>query len=118
MIKKLITTNLVVLSWFFLWPLAILYCLSKQKNEIYQDIMADMKYRSTNLRGTSAVLYVLFLDKYYRNLFYYRLGAASLLTCWLWRGDNTFSITSLRIMGGGILHTPILNLSQRTIYRS
>lgn len=100
MIKKFITLSVVFVSWLLLWPLAILYWLSYQKHAIYQDTMADMKFRSANIKGTSAVLYVLLLDKYYRSLFYYRIGFLSLLVSWLWRGDNSFSITAKNIMGG------------------
>ena len=80
--------------------------------------MADMKFRSANITGTSAVLYVLLLDRYYRSLFYYRIGLPSILVCWLWRGDSSFSITAKNVMGGGILCAPILNVSQCTLYRS
>lgn len=118
MTKKFIAFSMVILSWFFLWPLAILYWLSNQKKTIYQDIMADMKFRSPDLRDTSAVLYVLLLDKYHRTLFYYRIGGSSLLVSWLWKADNSFNISSKQIMGGGILCAPILNLPQCTIYRS
>lgn len=63
--------------------------------------MADMKYRSANITGISAVLYVLLMDRYYRSLFYYRIGVMSYLVSWLWRGDNSFCITAKNIMGGG-----------------
>lgn len=62
--------------------------------------MADMKFRSAKITGTSAVLYLLLLDKYYRSLFYYRIRLPSLLVSWLWRGDSSFSITSNKIEGG------------------
>lgn len=98
--KKTIIIFLAFLAWFLLWPHAILYWLSKQKTYIYQDVLADMQFRSARITGTSAVLYVLLLDKYYRSLFYYRIGLPSLLVSWLWRGDNSFSITAERINGG------------------
>ena len=79
--------------------------------------MADMNFRSAKITGTSAVLYVLLLDKYYRLLFYYRIGLPSLLVSWLWRGDSSFSITAKSIMGG-VLCTPVLNVSKCTVYWS
>lgn len=116
--KKFTIYILVLTSWLLLWPHAILYLFSKQKRAIYEDTMADMKFRSANITGTSAVLYVLLLDRYYRSLFYYRIGIPSLLVSWLWRGDSSFSITAKSLMGGGILCAPILNVSQCTLYRS
>lgn len=119
MIKKLITSNLVILSWGLLWPHAILYCLSSQKDAIYKDTMADMNFRSAKIAGTSAVLYVLLLDKYYRSLFYYRIGLPSLLVSWLWKGDSSFSITAKSIMGGVFcVHPSSTYLNARYIGRN
>lgn len=98
--KRLIIYIIVTLSWLLLWPHAIMYRLSNQKQAIYEDTMADMKFRSANITGVSAVLYVLLLDRYYRSLFYYRIGLPSLLVSWLWRGDSSFSITAKSMMGG------------------
>ena len=100
MIKRIIIVVLVTISWLLMLPHAILYLLSSKKKEIYEDTMADMAFRSANITGISAVLYVLLLDRYYRSLFYYRIGFPSLLVSWLWRGDSSFSITAKNIMGG------------------
>lgn len=100
MIKRIILVVLVTISWLLMLPHAILYLLSSKKKEIYEDTMADMAFRSANITGISAVLYVLLLDRYYRSLFYYRIGFPSLLVSWLWRGDSSFSITAKNIMGG------------------
>lgn len=116
---RIIKTILITFSWVLFWPHAILFVLSKRKNEIYQDTMADMSHRSANITGVSAVLYVLLLDKYYRSLFYYRIGLASILVSWLWRGDNSFSITSGKI-GGGVfcVHPSSTYLNARYIGRN
>lgn len=100
MIKTVIIRILVALSWLLLWPHAILYWCSNQKQAIYEDTMADMNFRSANITGASAVLYVLLLDRFYRSLFYYRIGLPSLFVSWLWRGDSSFSITAKNVMGG------------------
>lgn len=97
--KNSLINSIIVFSWLLLWPHAILYLLSNQRKQIYEDIMADMKYRSANITGISAVLYVLLMDRYYRSLFYYRIGVMSYLVSWLWRGDNSFCITAKNIMG-------------------
>ena len=99
MIKRIIIVVLVTISWLLMLPHAILYLLSSKKKEIYEDTMADMAFRSANITGISAVLYVLLLDRYYRSLFYYRIGFPSFLVSWLWRGDSSFSITAKNIMG-------------------
>lgn len=88
-------------AWLFLWPIAILYIISEHRNEILQDMMTDMKYRKANFVGINAVLYVFLLDKYYRTLFYHRIGSVSFLVKWIWRGDSTFYPICQR-MGGGM----------------
>lgn len=97
MIKQKIA---LILSWLFMWPLIILYMSCSQKKEIKEDIDKDMSYRNATFTGLNALVYVLFLDKFYRTLFYYRVGKKSMLVKWLWRGDKSFSITSGMIEGG------------------
>lgn len=116
--KKMAIDMIVVMGWILFWPHAILYFFSARKKDIYEDAMRNMSFRSASITGTSAVLYVLLLDRYYRSLFYYRIGFPAFSVSWLWRGDSSFSITAKNIMGGGILCAPIFNLSQCTLYRS
>ena len=117
--KNSLINSIIVFSWLLLWPHAILYLLSNQRKQIYEDIMADMKYRSANITGISAVLYVLLMDRYYRSLFYYRIGVMSYLVSWLWRGDNSFSITAKNIMGGVFcVHPSSTYLNAHTIGRN
>lgn len=99
-LKKCIIRIVSIISWGLLWPCAIMYFFSKNREDIYRDIMANMKFRSAKLTGVSAVLYVLLQDRYYRTLFYYRVGYISLLIRWLWHGDNSFSISCPNIGGG------------------
>ena len=96
-IKNIIS---VVISWLVMWPHAILYLISPQKKVILEDVMADMAYRRAKITGISAVLYVLLLDKYYRTLFYYRIGKSSFWVSWLWRGSNTFYPLCKNMDGG------------------
>lgn len=65
-----------------------------------QDTMADMAKRHAHVTGVSAVLYVILLDKYYRKLFYHRIGNVSLLVSWLWKGSDTFHPICPQIGGG------------------
>lgn len=102
-----------------LWPQAILFLLSSHKKEIYEDTMRNMSFRNAKISGISAVLYVLLLDPYYRSLFYYRIGIPSFLLSWLWRGDNSFSITAQNIMGGVFcVHPSSTYLNAHTIGRN
>lgn len=101
--RKLI--NYVVV-WILLWPLAIAYKCSKNKEFIYADTMADMKHRKANFTGTTAVLYVFFLDRYYRTLFYHRLGVCSCIFSWIWRPNLTFFPVCHNLGGGCFLSHP------------
>lgn len=98
--KDKLVSSAIVISWLLFLPHAIFYLLSSQKKVIYEDTMRNMSFRRANITGLSAVLYVLMLDPYYRSLFYYRIGSPSYLLSWLWKGDNSFSITAKNIMGG------------------
>lgn len=98
--KDIFVNCLIVMGWLLLWPCAILFLVSTQKQAIYEDIMRNMSFRHAKVTGISAVLYVLLVDPFYRSLFYYRIGSPSYLLSWLWRGGSSFSITCGHIMGG------------------
>ena len=53
-------------------------------------------------------LYLIHTDRYFRNLFYYRIGPiASILISWYRPGDRYFKIPSFMSLGGGCLvHHP------------
>ena len=87
-------------AWLLLWPIALLYVMSKHRDDILQDMLADMKYRKANFTGINAVLYVFLLDKYYRTLFYHRIGSISYIVRWIWPGYNTFHPLCNNIGGG------------------
>lgn len=101
MIHKLIVYLISLLSWLLLWPMALMYIFSPKRDKIRKDIEANMRYRTADLKGITAVLYVLLLDKFYRKLFYHRVGIISYLVSWLWRGDCTFYPLCPN-MGGGV----------------
>lgn len=101
MTHKLIVYLISLLSWLLLWPMALMYIFSPERDKIRKDIEANMRYRTADLKGITAVLYVLLLDKFYRKLFYHRVGFISYLISWLWRGDSTFYPLCPN-MGGGI----------------
>ncbi|WP_083714669.1 serine acetyltransferase [Bacteroides bouchesdurhonensis] len=100
MMKTIATKIVFVISWLLMWPHAILCMLSPNKEEILKDIEKDMGFRSASFTRINALVYVLLLDKFYRTLFYYRIGKISILLSWLWRGDSSFCITSGKVGGG------------------
>ena len=91
-------------AWLLLWPIALLYVMSKHRDDILQDMLADMKYRNANFTGINAVLYVFLLDKYYRTLFYHRIGSISYIVRWIWPGYNTFHPLCNNIGGRFCIH--------------
>ena len=90
-----------VISWLLMWPHALLYLFSSNKKKILEDTYADMSYRRIKLSGITSVLYVILLDKFYRKLFYTRVGKASVLISWLWKGSDTF-FPICKNIGGGV----------------
>lgn len=109
---------ILFIAWLLLWPVAFLYFISKNRNAIYQDVMTDMKYRKANFAGLNDVLYVFLLDKFYRTLFYHRVGYLSYLVRWFWKGEDTFYPLCKNIEGGVFCIHPystILNLNAKSI---
>lgn len=101
MMKRVQTIILIIIAWLFLWPHALLYLLSSSKKEIMKDTIVDMSHREARVYGLSAVLYVILLDRFYRELFYHRIGIASYLVKWLWPGERSFH-PSCASIGGGV----------------
>lgn len=99
--KNNVSFLILIGAWILLWPIVILFALSRNREAILQDMQEDMKYRKANFTGINAVLYVFLLDRYYRTLFYYRVGNKSCLFSWIWRGEKTF-YPLCKNMGGGI----------------
>lgn len=100
-IKAIVKHCILSLAWLLLWPIAVLYFLSGNRDAILQDMMADMKYREADFTGVNAVIYVFLMDRYYRTLFYHRIGKISYIIKWIWKGERTFLPLSNQ-MGGGM----------------
>lgn len=88
------------IAWLLLWPIVLIYYLSNSRQEILLDMMSDMKYRDASFKGANAVVYVFFMDRYYRNLFYHRIGKISFLFKCIWKGSKTFYPLCPNIGGG------------------
>ena len=98
---EIVKLCVLCLAWFLLWPIAVLYFFSDNRDAILQDMMADMKYREADFVGVNAVIYVFLMDRYYRTLFYHRIGKISYVIKWIWKGERTFQPLCHK-MGGGI----------------
>ena len=88
---------------FLCLPLYIphLVCLSHKKY-IYTDVEA-IKTDSLNLHGWVGVLYLLHNDRWFRRLFYYRIGPiASMFVSWIRPGDKSFIISFQTEIGPGV----------------
>ncbi len=98
---------IIILGHFVLIPHMFFYCLSSQKEVIYEDMMQLMKRCSVRFPGYLAVVYVLMTDGFYRTLFYHRIGLQSLFFKWYFPGNNTFRPMCSKIGEGIYLAHPM-----------
>ncbi len=94
----------VVFSFFYIIHfLVFIFQRRTTKNKIRADIRANLEYINIHLSFGFALLYMLHTDKYFRTLFYYRIGpGASLLISWYRKGDPHFIIPYSTELGGGL----------------
>ncbi len=76
--------------------------------EIQMDVDRWARHLNSHTPRWLLFLFLIHTDKYYRNLFYYRIGPIiSMLISWYRPGDRYFKIPSFMNMGGGCLvHHP------------
>lgn len=84
----------------YLLPHIWLYCLSKAKNDIDEDIQTWRERAHVDYDNAKTLAYLLAVNKYYRNIFYKRLGKISCLVSWLLPQSKHFYPCSR--IGGGI----------------
>lgn len=104
--KKIIRDKLRLLSAIFFsilyMPHFFIYELGGGKNVIDQDVRrtgTDYLHLSRYL----SLLYLLHTNRYFRTLFYYRIGPiASLLIGWWRPGDKYFTISNTTLIGPGV----------------
>lgn len=103
--KKIIKYVLYSLRAVFFLPHLFLYFFSKEKNIIDEDVEAMLKANNVriingiHIGGVIILLNLLVNDKYFRKMFYTRIGILSHLVSWYSPGDNTFF--PCREIGGG-----------------
>lgn len=96
------------MKYFFcilLFPIYIFhivtFLLSKNKNSIKSDLeRIPVKKVSANFNGMIKLVYELHINRYFRQLFYYRIGFSSVLLSFIFPGEKTF-IISTRNIGSG-----------------
>lgn len=76
---------------FFVLPHYLLYFYSPHKKQIQEDVKAMGKYPEySSMEGNRLLLYLLIRDKYFRKMFYTRIGLMSNLVSWYSPGESTF----------------------------
>lgn len=92
----------IVCFWLYLPHLLIYLCCKNKRNFIDSDLEKMKEQVNIELSSTGRFLYFLHNNRYYRSLFYYRIGAiASLLIGWWRPGDRYFIISKTTKIGKG-----------------
>lgn len=87
-------------SVFFI-PHIVLYAISQQKELIKEDVMANIKPWHFEGPFIWLLIQLLVNDRFFRKLFYVRIGRPHHLVSWYAPGERTFILTNC--MGGGHL---------------
>ncbi len=99
--KKIFKSFIIILSHLLLFPHLVLYLVSKEKNNIDKDIKAMSSHCDVSYSGTMGLVYFLLRNKFYRNIFYSRIGSPSKICSWYIVEDKTF-YASCKNIGGGV----------------
>lgn len=100
MIKELIRTIRFYIYTVVYIPHIIAFCRSNERNKIEEDIRVMIFHKKIAYFGIRALVYLLQKDRFYRTMFYTRLGNISYLFKWYAKGDSTFF--PCKSVGGGI----------------
>lgn len=93
----------VCFSWMYL-PHVICYFLSKSKQAIRADVLQKEKQYQFHCCSLLALLVFLHVDRYFRTLFYHRIGKVrSCFFSWYRPGERYFIISSTTKIEGGML---------------
>jgi len=100
--KNVLAQIITIFSLIILWPHYIIFMFSKAKREIIQDTKVIMSKRHVKMSISLSIIYIIIVDSYYRELFYYRIGSISKFINWYFPGSKRFSISRNMTIGGGI----------------
>ena len=95
----------LLLAFLFCWlyiPHLLIYAFSKHKEDIDLDVQQTGTW-GLGLKGLSAFLFLLHNERYFRNVFYFRIGPIlSSMISWIRPGDRYFIISKTTKIGSGI----------------
>lgn len=93
----------IAFSWLYIPHFFVLLMIGRKRREIVvEDVEAMEKSMVLTLPKTLCFLYLLHNNRYFRNLFYHRIGSvASLLIGWWRPGDRYFVISKTTKIGEG-----------------
>lgn len=99
-LKEVIKSSILGFMHLFLFPHLLIYRYSKSKCLIDDDVEMMCKRRNIVYQHSMALVYILLKDKYYRNIFYNRVGSLSKIISWyLPKAKDFFPCTNI---GGGV----------------
>ncbi|MBQ9475150.1 MAG: hypothetical protein IJU69_02700 [Bacteroidales bacterium] len=97
------TKILAYLNIIRFWPHLLSFLFSKNKKKIAEDLDAYKTRYGITGGMVYSFLYFLLVNKGFRSLLYFRLGAASSLFAWLAPGVSNFRISKDAEVEGGII---------------
>lgn len=104
--RKVLVYTRIILSVLFFWlyiPHLFFYCIcGRSRRFINTDLDREMKSEGLNGGHFLGLIYFLHNNRYFRTIFYHRLGAViSFLIGWWRPGDRYFIISKTTIIGEG-----------------
>lgn len=98
--QDILVKIVLIVSSIILSPQILLYLYSASKALIDQDIEIIRKKRGIPFKNSMALMYILLKDKYYRNIFYNRIGCLSIICSWYLPSAKNFY--PCKNIGGGV----------------
>lgn len=106
-IRKMRDILKLSVSWFLIIlfiPHLLIYSLSKERQTIDQDLEANKQFLRLKMGNLNALLFYLRTNKFFRSLFYHRIGVVySMFVQWYLPGDRYFLISKTARIGGGMI---------------
>ena len=96
-------------------PHILLLGVSKNKLIVREDANNTIRPLGLSYTGTKAVLWLLENDRYFRTMFYQRIGTLSNLVSWYAPGDRTFMPCCPAVGGGHLFGSSICYNIERQI---
>lgn len=81
----------------------ILFFSSTRRDDIKSDIDRSILHHMVELNSTTGLVYLLTFDKYFRNVFYYRIGYLRYFCMWIAKPFSSFTIGTYTPIGRGLL---------------